>query len=468
MEENKLPEEDKTFYRDIGMMMCTGFGEVAKIICEARARKKASEKLKEEKPVLNNDTAIPSVDEAGAIAVKALENVEPKLTTQEQAFFIAGFQECIKYLKLNDTVVEDKNMSTVYFDKQVLNPHAQGTQAYTNWEQGFMEAANKYFKPYLNTNDTLGQEQKEQLDIHKNFCAPQPTNDAFWNDELVGQFACDLRNNKEVNEKLHKSWRDSMGEFKERVQQSKQSEPLTNSTKEWEIVSFAEHLSGTWEKSGYIYPVINGMVGCFNNAMSVEEWLKNQPLIYSIHSVKRIADGEVFSIGDKISWGIHDSYVTTLLGFEMQDGRLKFNDSERPSHLKWADFLYSQNLHKKLPSPNTAIQETITTDNTNVLFTTEDGVDVLKYWGKTKVWILSTSNWIISEVSVDTSPFKGATGNEFKYFSKKEAAENYIIENKKLFSLQEIKQYVGIYSSDFCLEKFELSAKEKLKNNSTK
>ena len=41
---------------------------------------------------------LPSVDEAGVIAINVASNVTPKLTTQEEAFFIAGFQECIKYL----------------------------------------------------------------------------------------------------------------------------------------------------------------------------------------------------------------------------------------------------------------------------------------------------------------------------------------------------------------------------------
>lgn len=44
-------------------------------------------------------------------------------------------------------VQEDKNMSTVYFDKQVLNPYPTGSQSYTAWEKGFTEAANKYFNP---------------------------------------------------------------------------------------------------------------------------------------------------------------------------------------------------------------------------------------------------------------------------------------------------------------------------------
>ena len=42
---------------------------------------------------------LPSVDDAGVIAVNVASNVEPKLTAQEEAFCIAGFQECIKYLR---------------------------------------------------------------------------------------------------------------------------------------------------------------------------------------------------------------------------------------------------------------------------------------------------------------------------------------------------------------------------------
>ena len=50
---------------------------------------------------------LPSVENAGIIAVEISESVKPKLTTQEQAFFIAGFQECIKYLELQSYVCED-------------------------------------------------------------------------------------------------------------------------------------------------------------------------------------------------------------------------------------------------------------------------------------------------------------------------------------------------------------------------
>ncbi len=41
---------------------------------------------------------LPTVEEAGAIAVGLSEELPEELTADEQAFFIAGFQEAIKYL----------------------------------------------------------------------------------------------------------------------------------------------------------------------------------------------------------------------------------------------------------------------------------------------------------------------------------------------------------------------------------
>lgn len=40
----------------------------------------------------------PTIDEAGVIAVEISESVTPELTAREQAFFVAGFKECVKLL----------------------------------------------------------------------------------------------------------------------------------------------------------------------------------------------------------------------------------------------------------------------------------------------------------------------------------------------------------------------------------
>ena len=43
--------------------------------------------------------SLPSVGDAGAIAVEISE-INNEMTAQEQAFFIAGFSECVKYLEM--------------------------------------------------------------------------------------------------------------------------------------------------------------------------------------------------------------------------------------------------------------------------------------------------------------------------------------------------------------------------------
>lgn len=51
---------------------------------------------------------IPTVDEAGGIAVKLSEH----LTEREQAFFVAGFQEAIKYLWSNQAHAPEPQQKT--------------------------------------------------------------------------------------------------------------------------------------------------------------------------------------------------------------------------------------------------------------------------------------------------------------------------------------------------------------------
>lgn len=45
------------------------------------------------------NVSLPTVDNAGIIAVKISE-INDEMSAQEQALFVAGFQECIKYLEI--------------------------------------------------------------------------------------------------------------------------------------------------------------------------------------------------------------------------------------------------------------------------------------------------------------------------------------------------------------------------------
>lgn len=67
-----------------------------------------------------------------------------------------------------------------------------------------------------------------------------------------------------------------------------------------------------------------------------------------IHSVIRISDNCLFTVGDKISWGVHYGYESTLTGFEIKEGRLKFHDERNPRKESPCDFLNAVNL-RRLP-----------------------------------------------------------------------------------------------------------------------
>lgn len=68
----------------------------------AKLRKSINEHVSEQLRLGAVIESLPSVDEAGVMAVKISEMVEPPLTAQGQAFFIAGFCECVKWLASND------------------------------------------------------------------------------------------------------------------------------------------------------------------------------------------------------------------------------------------------------------------------------------------------------------------------------------------------------------------------------
>jgi len=178
--------------------------------------------------------------------------------------------------------------------------------------------------------------------------------------------------------------------------------------KDWEIVSVEDGVTNGFDGEGKIVVI---------NKSDEKSWIRSRT---KINSVRRLSDNTVFSEGDKVGWGIHKSYETTLLGFEIQDGRLKFNDSKRPQHLKWADFLNVVDLHKKLP-PKEEVKP--------LLFTTEDGVDITD--PKQVVYGIDDEFNLLWGHAVTG----GVSGRRF---STKEAAEQYIIDNKPCLSRNEV------------------------------
>jgi hypothetical protein len=192
--------------------------------------------------------------------------------------------------------------------------------------------------------------------------------------------------------------------------QSKQSapEPSALPTKEYEILSF----SGKIANYG------------FTSSPRTEEWVNKQiEEGYPIHSVRRLSDNVVFSVGDKIydGWeGEHSHFSGTVMGFEINTTimLIKYGEGYKTMHIANA---------KKLPPETPPIVK-----DKEALFTTEDGVKIYDYSKSLFAIIKKDKSFYIHE------NFIGANPSEHYYFSTKEAAEQYIIENKPCLSVLEL------------------------------
>lgn len=154
---------------------------------------------------------------------------------------------------------------------------------------------------------------------------------------------------------------------------------------------------------------------CDNNSLNIcfiENELQSKSLYhdgFNIHSVKRLSDSEVFTVGDEYEFGI-------ITGFHIT-GHGIFLENKNCYH---SCLLKLANKVKKKP-----------------LFTTEDGVDIFegdKFWYVTK------------DLIVYMDKCNSMTGGKIvahsklgdKYFSTKEKAEEYILMNKRLLSYNDV------------------------------
>ncbi len=145
-----------------------------------------------------------------------------------------------------------------------------------------------------------------------------------------------------------------------------------------------------------------------------------------IYSVKRLSDGEVFTIGDKLANG-------ELSKIDLIKENLQF-------YFKEIFIIYDIKYLTKAKQP---------------LFTTEDGVQV--YLGE-DIYFVGTSYIITKHSNIDQRTFQSKfdlSDNPLcKWFSTKEAAEEYILMNKPCLSINQVLDtffdkhgYMKIYSS---------------------
>lgn len=148
--------------------------------------------------------------------------------------------------------------------------------------------------------------------------------------------------------------------------------------------------------------------------------------LYSIHSVERLSDGEVFTIGDKIKVYSYDfPYKVRRNDFVVT--KIELDSNKISLHGKTFSKIQLEIANKVKKQP---------------LFTTEDGVDVFEedFKNHANIYSVNKSNFKIGK---NTLGFTVFTDNYLK-FSTKEKAEEYILLNKPCLSLNEIVKTIKL------------------------
>lgn len=154
---------------------------------------------------------------------------------------------------------------------------------------------------------------------------------------------------------------------------------------------------------------LTGMFGPYDRKESLEDCIKK----YKIYSVKRISDGEIFSIGDKIQNFVQNGKVSNIVSRISVNGDYVWLEVED----KVGGCIL--NCAKKVKEP---------------LFITEDGKEIYNNC-KQILYKVTDDLKIVCDTCIITEDYNFIKGRTF-YFS--ENAEKYIEENKPQYSHKQV------------------------------
>lgn len=254
------------------------------------------------------------------------------------------------------------------------------------------------------------------------------------NNPVVKEIALDF-----VEEIIQFNSRPFRSDYGEKFEEYKQSQ---QPTKEWEILSMYipgdpnRYFEKHGEYFGYGESEANHCKRDFN---------KLSNLGYVIHSIKRLSDGEVFTVGDETQRGKIDGFsIHPTIGILMVViGNIGFS-----------------------------IRELAISPPRKPLFTTEDGKEIFsgdKYWTVfNEDWVKDCHNLIAFEIygphdAVLAEKYPGIPPNGQNCFSTKEAAEEYVLMNKPMLSLSDIKYAINPHGTNRAWELIQQKAKSKMK-----
>jgi hypothetical protein len=214
--------------------------------------------------------------------------------------------------------------------------------------------------------------------------------------------------------------------------------------KDWEIVSVEDGVkNGSYSKGKIV----------FIESEDERSWIKSN---IKIHSVKRLSDGEVFSIGDDVKW--RNFEPTKILGFEFIGESDYFAIAGNKESLELKEYLDSlkKELRVRVSPLNGITRYFLFSGISKVkqpLFKTEDGIDV--YEGDRYYVVIEKDGFGYETFAVawhgqggiESANYKNAA----KFFSDKGKANEYILMNKPVLSVNDIMKaapLMGKYYED--------------------
>jgi hypothetical protein len=255
--------------------------------------------------------------------------------------------------------------------------------------------------------------------------------------------------------------------------------------KEWEILSFkgdGTNIASKIDDDLYKYNS-NG------NEYTKEELLRIPGVI--IYSVKRLKDGEVFTVGDKLNDNYNNKY-NTILDFELRydgtqmwactggaytgeditysekakplftsvDGKAIFTDDELhwviyESYKERYEYNYQLSAcpgHKTLVEKKDEVYKVFSTKEAALawleankpkpLFITDDGIEIMDQ--ETLVYgVMTKATWEKRDQKVAQLLKHNYNKEIWKFFSTVQARYNYIFNNKPVLSLKDVKNALG-------------------------
>jgi hypothetical protein len=195
--------------------------------------------------------------------------------------------------------------------------------------------------------------------------------------------------------------------------------------RDYEILSFK---SLTPFKAGHIVRV-------GKTTRSAEDYLKRSEWI--IHSVKRLSDGAVFTVGDYINYHCSKSSCKKqITSIKIIRNVVKIITDDGCEALLWMIHHYK-----------------------NPLFKTEDGVDIFE---GDEYYYFRFHSWTFSKAKANNEFYQGDKDSKNSlYFSTKEAAEEYILFNQPKLSINDVKRVFPLMAS-IKLDKLKFLVKEKI------